>query len=145
MKPESQIAHIRGKTRPFESGPYLSSLMAELDRAQISARMKQSREQAGLKQREIADLLHSHWRTVQEWENVKNPNVPWDRLDDWAHATGVRRDWLLTGDDRPVSEPATVEEIRQVRADVAELRDVVDRILELLLEQDDSREKPAGF
>src|SRR5947209_1713973 len=110
MSHESQIAHIRVRT--FGSGPYLEKLMAELDRAAISARIKQARREAGLSQRELADLLHGHWRTVQEWENVKNPNVPWDRLEDIARATGRDRNWLLHDDQ------ATPETITSLQADV---------------------------
>ena len=104
--------------------------MAELDRAQISARMKDAREQAGLTQREIADLLLTHYRTVQEWENIKNANVPWDRLEDWARATGVSRDWLLTGQD--AIHPPPTEEVRETLRLLAE---TAKSLVDLLTEQ----------
>ncbi len=83
----------------FSSASYLASLMAELDRAAISARIRQARKQAGFRNRnDIADLLHVHPRTIEDWENPKHQNVPWDRLDEIAKTTGVTREWLLHGE-----------------------------------------------
>lgn len=119
-----------GSATRFESGPYLERLLAELDRAQISSRIRQARKQAQLTQPELADLLHVHWRTVQTWEHDR---VPWDRLEDLAKATGTERDWLLHGEDGAGSEPATVEEIRALRTEVESLGAKVDQILGALL------------
>lgn len=80
--------------------------MAELDRAAISTRIRQARKQAGFRNRnDVADLLHVHPRTIEDWENPKHQNVPWDRLDEIARATGVTREWLLHG-EREGSEPS---------------------------------------
>lgn len=80
---------------------YLEGLMAELDRAAISIRMGQSREQAGLTQPEIADLLHPpvHFRSVQDWESPRKRVVPFDRLDEWARLTKSTREWLIYGEE----------------------------------------------
>lgn len=72
--------------------------MAELDRAGISLRMGQSREAAGLTQPEIADLLHVHFRSVQDWESPRKHVVPFDRLGEWAELVNVSREWLLYGE-----------------------------------------------
>lgn len=90
--------------------------MGELDRAAISVRLQQSREEAGLTQPEIGELLRVHWRTVQDWESPKKRNVPFDRLDEWAAITGTAKQWLLHGD----------EPTRQDRDD--EAREVLDRL-----------------
>src|SRR6266516_1002567 len=77
------------KVRTFRSGSYLEGLMAELDRASISIRVGQAREEAGLTQPDIAELLELkvHFRTVQDWESPKKHVVPFDRLDEWARLT----------------------------------------------------------
>jgi transcriptional regulator with XRE-family HTH domain len=106
------------KDRTFRSGPYLARLMAELDRAAISTRLGESREQAGLTQPEIADVLHVHWRTVQNWESPRDSAVPWDRLDEWAQITGRPKEWLLHGDP-PESKP-----------DLSEINAKLDQLLE---------------
>ena len=77
--------------------------MAELDRAAICARIAQARTEAGLTQDELGDLLGVHYRTVQTWESMKQPRVPWDRLDEIARATGKTKEWLLHDGPAPVT------------------------------------------
>jgi transcriptional regulator with XRE-family HTH domain len=109
--------------------------MGELDRAAICARIQQAREEAGLTQPELADLLHVHWRTVQTWESVKQPRVPWDRLDEIARATDKTKDWLLQGDERAPSD----DRLARVEEQVGEVRQLVE---DLLREFRDEREDP---
>jgi DNA-binding transcriptional regulator YiaG len=87
--------------RTFSSSRYLAKLMAELDRAAICARIAEARETAGLTQPELAEVLEPpvHWRTVQTWESLKDPRVPWDRLDEIARVTGRTKEWLLHGEE----------------------------------------------
>ena len=93
--------------RTFSSGAYLATLMAELDRAQISKRIRQARLEAGYRsQKELGDVLHVHWRTIQDWESEKSGNVPFDRLDEIARATDKSKFWLLHGREEPSSEVA---------------------------------------
>jgi len=73
--------------RTFSSGDYISGLMAELSKAAIAQRVAQARKQAGLTQEELADLLHVHTKTVQNWEAKTHPIVAYDRLDDVARAS----------------------------------------------------------
>lgn len=91
------------KVRTFRGGEYVANLMAELSRAGIHERIQQARVEAGLSQEELADLLKTHTRSVQNWES-KTPSkpgkkliVPWDRLDEIATATGRSKHWLLHG------------------------------------------------
>jgi transcriptional regulator with XRE-family HTH domain len=114
---------------------YLHSLMAELDRAAISLRLGQALQEAGITQQEMAELLHVHKRSVEDYVSPKITTVPFDRLDEWARIARTTKEWLLHGDQ---PEPATVEEIRQLRSDVAELRAQVERVLELLLPGEDA-------
>ena len=87
------------KLRTFHAGDLVATLMAELSRVGIAQRIATARKQAGLDQHELADLMHVHWRTVQNWESQKKHGTPWDRLDEIAAATGVTRNWLLHGED----------------------------------------------
>lgn len=107
------------KVRTFSSGTYLERLMGELDRAAIAFRLATSRQQAGLDQAELAELLNVHWRTIQNYESPKIDRIPWDRLDEWARATGVTRDWLLHGDD--AAAPATAPPDGDVLAKLDEI------------------------
>jgi transcriptional regulator with XRE-family HTH domain len=85
--------------RTFSSAAYLTGLMAELDRAAISVRLAESREQAGLTQDEMADLLGVHFRSVQNYESAKVDRIPWDKLDEWARITGRTKEWVLHGNE----------------------------------------------
>lgn len=101
--------------------------MAELDRAAICARIQQVREEAGLTQPELGEALEPpvHWRTIQTWESVKQPRVPWDRLDEIARVTGTTKDWLLHGDT------ATAQD-EDVAARLERLEQTLERIEALL-------------
>lgn len=103
--------------------------MAELDRAAISLRLGESREQAGLTQPEMAEALtrrrHGedeslHWRTVQNYESPKKAVIPWDLLDQWARITGVTKTWLLHGTDGGELTPEMVERLEAAIAGLAE-------------------------
>lgn len=117
------------------SASYLAGLMAELDRAAISTRIRQARTQAGFRNRaELADLLHVHWRTIEDWENPKNTNVPWDRLDEIGRATGVTREWLLQGDREDDRDDLAALSLRlqSLEGQVAEQLTLTREALELL-------------
>ena len=127
---ESQIANKLGKTGDtFSSSVYLESLMVELERAAISTRIKQARRRTGLPQRELADLMHVHWRTIQEWENPRAKTLPIDRLQELAGLLNSSAEWLLYGDKTPVFEPSEAEEIKQ---SISDLRKRVDQMIGLL-------------
>lgn len=84
--------------------------MGELDRAAICARIAQAREEAGLTQVELGEALAPpvHFRTIQTWESLRQPRVPWDRLDDIARVTGTTRDRILHGE---AEEPALAPDV----------------------------------
>lgn len=119
----------------FDSARYLATLMAEFDRAEISTRIRHARKQAGFRNRqEFADLLHVHWRTIEDWENPKHANVPWDRLDEIAMATDVTRDWLLHGErEESVASAELIESrLESLEAKVDEANQLTLRALGLL-------------
>jgi transcriptional regulator with XRE-family HTH domain len=113
--------------------------MAELDRAAISVRLAESRDEAGLTQEEMAEALQRdgtplHWRSVQNYESPKIDRVPWDLLDQWARITGTTKEWLLHGRDTGTTglSEKTVERFEAAVAlfvrDVARLEAVADRL-----------------
>lgn len=131
----------------FDSASYLATLMAELDRAAISTRIRQARKQAGFRNRdEIAELLHVHRRTIEDWESPKHANVPWDRLDEIARATGVSREWLLHGEDEEEgdAQASIVAHLQSLEDQVKESVALTRRALELLGEPQDgaARQSP---
>lgn len=83
----------------FDSASYLATLMAELDRAEISNRIRLARKQAGFRNRQmLADVMQVHWRTIEDWENPKHANVPWDRMEELSGVLNVSKMWLLHGE-----------------------------------------------
>jgi transcriptional regulator with XRE-family HTH domain len=136
--------------RTFRGGEYVAALMAELSRAAIAQRIALAREQAGLKQTELAELMHVHPRTVQDWERPKMQATPWDRVDEIAGITGVSRNWLLHGADEgavPDAESlgnrlADLEGlVEQTREDVGEALELLRR---LATGEEPGRERPAS-
>lgn len=76
--------------------------MSELERAQISARIKEARLAAGLTQDELADLLGVQQRSVANYESVR---VPWRLLGKIAEFTGRSTEWLLYGKEPGEASP----------------------------------------
>jgi transcriptional regulator with XRE-family HTH domain len=122
-------------TLTLRPGGRISELMAELNRAEISGRLQLSREQAGLTQPEMAELLHVHVNTIQNWENPTK-GVPFGRLNEWASVCGVEVDWLLHGDELVVSadRAASIEELLQRAVG----------LLERLVPEEETRQSSVG-
>jgi transcriptional regulator with XRE-family HTH domain len=118
----------RRDPRKFRQGDDLvAALMAELDKARISERLQTSRVQAGLRQHEMAELMHVHKRSIENWESQKDPTVPYDRLDEWARATNTRKEWLLHGDNMIPSEDVSI-----LRAELEAMKSQLASIEQLL-------------
>lgn len=107
----------KSRSVPFRGGDYVANLMAELDRVGIAQRIQRSRIEAGLKQHELADVLHVHAHTIGNWESQKAPITPWDRMGELAEALGVTKQWLLHGEENQVAPPV---ELLQEVAEAAE-------------------------
>ena len=88
----------------FTRVAYLAELMAELNRAEIKRRLQESRKVAGLTQKQMSDILHTHERTVQDYESLKKEVIPFEHLDKWADVTATTTTWLLQGDEVVTSE-----------------------------------------
>lgn len=147
MEPECQVpapavlgrsSQIAGSSDTFRTGTDLERVfrsagatklertVSHLEKAQISARIKQAREMAGLTQDELGDLLEPRvkQRTIANYESIR---VPWDYLHQIAEHTGRTWEWLVYGE-----QPASPEELEGLRAAVEGLQRDVDEILRLL-------------
>jgi len=82
-------------TKPGGARSVRDALMAELQREEITARIKQARKEAGLSQPEMAEALNVIPRTYQNYEYGR---VPWGLINDIARVTGRGSEWLLHGD-----------------------------------------------
>jgi len=93
----SQIAN---KARTFRSGAYLDNLfrtaeqMDERLQAEICARIKQARVEAGFTQEEAADVLGMTQRGYQNYESIR---VPFRKLTRIADVFNVAEKWILYG------------------------------------------------
>lgn len=111
--------------------------MAQLDDAEIRARIKQARKEAGLSQTEMAELLGVIARTVQNYEN---DHVPWGRIRDIAEITAKPTRWLLHGDDAGDTEQAA-----EIQRALGQLESRLDQIWDLLsAEAPGAGEDPPG-
>lgn len=119
-------------TRRFRGGDYVAALMAELDKAAISERLQRARRDAGLTQQEMADAMHLHKRSVEDYESVKNATVPFDRLDEWARICGTSKEWLLHGRDLQEPVPETQGDLAALRAEVQDVQEQLGRIEDLV-------------
>lgn len=80
-------------------------LVTQLEPDLIRRRIRQARDEAGLTQQELADLLGVHKRTVENYENVR---VPWRALPQLETVLNRPVGWFLRGD---ADESAVSEEV----------------------------------
>lgn len=92
--------------------------------AQICARIKQARIEAGYTQEEMADLLAM---TMRGYQNYESKRVPFRLLDKIAAVTNVTQMWLLRGDppEAEPSAPEVLQRIASLEATVESLRQAV--------------------
>jgi transcriptional regulator with XRE-family HTH domain len=106
--------------------------MAELDRAAISVRLRQARDDVGLTRPEMAELLTVHFRSIENYESPQKHVIPFDRLDEWAQITGRTKEWLLHGDEPRVMADDRLgmieERLERVVAELQALREVVESL-----------------
>lgn len=98
--------------------------MAELQKADITGRIRQARKEAGLTQPEMANLLEVAMRTYQNYEDDR---VPWGLMSRISDVTGRSLRWLLHGEDE--AEPS-----QQVLLKLAEMERKLDQLLKRELE-----------
>lgn len=107
------------KGRTFRSGPYLDSLFKAAEamdarlQAEICARIKQARVEAGFTLQEAADTLGV---TLRAWQNYEANRVPFRSLSRIAEITGVAESWLLRGGDEEVDAVSVEQILLRLRA-----------------------------
>jgi len=97
--------------------------MAELQRHEICARIKQGREQAGLSQPEMAGLLDVALRTYQNYERDR---VPWDQMGRISDITGRSLRWLLHGEDDAEPSMAVMLRLAEIEATLSRLLKIIE-------------------
>jgi transcriptional regulator with XRE-family HTH domain len=100
-----------------------------VDAEAISQRIREARTQSGLTQRQLADVLEVHVRTI---ENYERGEINYRTLGAIAAATGRQVEWILHGEDGLAGNPATAEQIRLLRDEVTAIREQVERMIEML-------------
>jgi transcriptional regulator with XRE-family HTH domain len=115
------------KTRPAHI--VRLDLMAELQKHEITERIRQARLGAGLTQPEMADLLDVAMRTYQNYEKNR---VPWALMGRISDITGRSLRWLLHGEDDAEPSMAVMQRLAVVERDLATHTEKLDRVLELL-------------
>jgi transcriptional regulator with XRE-family HTH domain len=107
-----------------------AQVISDDEKAEISARIKVARTEAGLKQREMAERLHIEPRTYQNYERTR---VPWVLLKDIARITGKSHAWLLHGDDGP----DVMDVLTRMESELHEIRERVDQALGITAPDED--------
>jgi transcriptional regulator with XRE-family HTH domain len=102
-------------------------LLSVFEGQEIGARIKRAREEKGLRQEDLADLINVSTRTIQGYEAGETSQ--YRRLKAIGEVTGRPVEWFLHG-DRPEDVEATT--VAELRAEVAAVRLLVERILERL-------------
>jgi transcriptional regulator with XRE-family HTH domain len=75
----------------------------------IADRLRKAREDAGLKQHQLADLLEVDANTVSNYENGNTKRHQRITLTRWALVTGVPVEWIKTGEiPGDVQKPPTI-------------------------------------
>lgn len=81
--------------------------MDSYQQAEICARIKQAREEAGMTLEDMADALGVTQRAYWNYEHIR---VPFKRLGDIEELTGKSQGWLLRGES-PAPPPDALAEI----------------------------------
>lgn len=107
------------KPRTFRSGPYLDTLFRSAERmdeqlqAEICARIKQARVEAGFTLQEAADTLGV---TLRAWQNYEAIRVPFRSLTRISEMFGVPEGWILRGEEPAEDGPTLADIVRRLQA-----------------------------
>lgn len=119
--------------------------MNEADKLALCARVKKAREQAGLTELEIAEMLDPPVtdRTIRNYETVR---PPFRYLRQWAEITRVDYDFLLRGEVSPAEAAAAeADGNRALLLQVLEKLDRIEsRLEELEADQGDAQDPQHG-
>lgn len=121
--------------RKFRSSEYLEGLfqvvedlaLDDSERRELADRYQRARMLSGKTQRQLADDIGYTERTIGSYERGE-PDQPLRVVQQWAKATGVRAEWLMTGEGDPFREGRPVA----VEAALADVTEALARIEERL-------------
>lgn len=103
-------------------------LMAQFEAREIGARIQQARNEKGLTQEELAEMATFSKRSLQDYEG--GTTIPYRQLREIGQLLGKPTEWFLYGDAE--GEPVSADELAALRAEVAEVREGVERVEGLL-------------
>jgi len=102
-------------------------LVAQLDPRAIQGRIRQAREEAGLTQQELADLVDRHKRTIENYENVRVP--PWPELTKVARVLDRPIEWFLHGETESTDRIEAMDvKLDEVLDEIRTLRELVEAL-----------------
>jgi transcriptional regulator with XRE-family HTH domain len=122
-------------------GPALSvRTIAELEHKGIAGRIKQARNEKGLTQEQMANLLDVKQRTYQNYESATKPRIPWERMNDIGRITRKKVEWLLHGEAPDLISAMNGSIPKAIQDQLVEL----DRKLDEVLKRLPRPEQPTG-
>lgn len=120
---ETRLVTKSRSERRFRSSEYLEGVfrLAEemvLDKRgkdELAARYQRARTLAGLTQRQLGDALSYTERTIGSYERGE-VDEPLRVVQEWAKVTGVRVEWLMTGEgpEFPIGEKDRLARIEEL-------------------------------
>lgn len=95
----------------------------------VRARIRQARDEQGLTQANLADLMDVSKSTVEKWENSHLP--PYRKIPRLAKVLNKTEDWILYGDEvvSPSEAAAIRDEMRGIRSELAEVRQLLAQLV----------------
>lgn len=106
-------------------------LMSQLQAREIGARIALKRKERGLTQEELAAMASFSKRSLQDYEN--GVTIPYKHLAELGKLLATPSEWFMYGEDA-----APADAISGLREEVAEIRDMLSRVLEARDEPDDT-------
>ena len=99
-------------------------LMSQLQAREIGARLKQKRMERGFTQEQLAAMASFSARSLQDYEN--GVTIPYKHFTELGRLLDTKPEWFLYG-----AEPSDQDDrISDLRGEVAEIREMLERVLE---------------
>jgi transcriptional regulator with XRE-family HTH domain len=118
--------HFRGGVMTKASVPGAATPPAEAVRAaEIGARIRQARHEAGMTQKELGALVGVSERSVAAWELGEGAKAPYAWMDQLERFLGISAAWLIRGSE--VS--STDERLERIERELKALRSEVRKVL----------------
>jgi len=98
--------------------------MSQLQAREIGARIEQKRKERGLTQEELAEMTSFSKRSLQDYEN--GVTIPYKHFAEIGRLLNTPSEWFLYGP----AENEPDDRISDLREEVAEIREMLARVLE---------------